>query len=226
MDHNAVVDQKLTEKYLLGELDPKTRDEFEDHYFECSHCALDVRLGALFVDESKAILAEERVLPDRPMRPVAPLKAPWLSWLRPAFAAPAMAMLLAVLAFQNLVTIPQIRHDLSRPQVFSSWTSVNVGTYGGEAPVVRTAPGQAFLLFVRIPPDPAFVSYTADLYNPAGRLEWSLKIPALAEQDQFPVQIPAANRESGIYKLAIRGLTTAGETKPVGQASFDLQNKK
>ena len=59
MDHDVVVRQKLTERYLLDELDPPARDEFEEHFFDCKECALDVRAGALFVEQSKVVLAEK-----------------------------------------------------------------------------------------------------------------------------------------------------------------------
>ena len=58
MDHEGVVRQKLTERYLLGELDDQTRQEFEEHYFDCPDCAVDVRAGALFVEQTKVVLAE------------------------------------------------------------------------------------------------------------------------------------------------------------------------
>ena len=59
MDHDVVVLQKTTERYLLGELDPDARHEFEEHFFDCPDCALDVRAGALFVEQSKVVLAEK-----------------------------------------------------------------------------------------------------------------------------------------------------------------------
>ena len=31
MDHNEAVRQKATERYLLDELDPELRDQFEEH---------------------------------------------------------------------------------------------------------------------------------------------------------------------------------------------------
>src|SRR5450631_2029029 len=60
MDHDVVVRQKMTERYLLDELDPAARDEFEEHFFDCADCALDVHAGALFVEQSKVVLAEGR----------------------------------------------------------------------------------------------------------------------------------------------------------------------
>jgi len=231
MDHDVVVRQKMTERYLLGELDPEARDEFEEHFFDCPDCALDVHAGALFVEQSKVALAEESepISAGLPVAPPVPVKPGWLaglrSMLRPAFAVPVMALLLAVIGYQNLVTYPQLRRELNSPQVLP-WASVNVGTWGSGGPVITTRPGKGFLLFVRIPPEGGYSHYTADLYNPAGKLEWSLTIPATSAQDQWPVQVPGANREAGSYTLAVRGISAAGESKEVGRASFELQIQK
>jgi hypothetical protein len=227
MDHDVVVREKITEKYLLQELNPEVRNEFEEHYFDCQECASDIRAGSEFVEHSKVVLAE------------APEAAPaytnshgvnravrgWFAWLRPAFAVPAVALLLVVIGYQNLVTYPELRSELKQPQVLP-WASVNVGTWGAGGPTLMVARGQGFLLFVRIPPDGTYARYTADLYNPGGKLEWSLTIPAIAGQDQWPVQVPGANRETGTYKLSVRGTNAAGESKDLGSTSFELQNQK
>jgi len=97
--------------------------------------------------------------------------------------------------------------------------------------VITTRRGEGFLLFVRIPPEAGYSHYTAELYNPAGKLEWSLTIPVASgketsAQDQWPVQVPGANRETGNYTLKVRGITAAGESKEVGLASFELQIQK
>jgi len=227
MDHEAVVRQKLTEQYLLNELSPQTRDEFEEHYFDCPKCALDVQAGVLFVEQSKLVLAEEPAAAGLRVPTVPSRKPGWFAWLRPAFAAPVMALLLAVIGYQNLVTIPQVRQSQDRPEVIQSWALVNIGTYAGDnLPAITPAPGKGFMLLVRIPPDGDFSSYLADLYNPAGKLEWSLTFPAIAGQDQWPVEVPGANRESGTYQLKVRGVTAAGESKEIGGASFELKIQK
>jgi len=117
MDHDVVVRQKLTEQYLLNELSPQTRDEFEEHYFDCPKCALDVQAGALFVEQSKIALAEEPAPAGLRVAPVPAAKPGWLAWLRPAFAMPVMALLLAVIGYQNLVMIPQVRKAQRRRAV-------------------------------------------------------------------------------------------------------------
>jgi hypothetical protein len=224
MDHDVVVRLKMTERYLLGELDPNARDEFEEHFFDCPDCALDVRAGALFVEQSKVVLAEESepVSAGSPVTAPIPARPGWFAWLRPAFAAPVMVLLLAVIGYQNLVTYPHLQQALNNPRVLA-WASVNVGTWGSGGPVISTHPGEGFLLFVRIPPDGSYSRHTADLYNPAGKLEWSLTIPASSTQDQWPVQVPRANRTAGSYILVVRGITAVGESKEVGRASFELQ---
>jgi hypothetical protein len=231
MDHDLVVRQKMTERYLLNELEASARDEFEEHFFDCPDCASDVRACALFVEHSKVALAKQSE-PFRgsvPASAAVPAQAAWFAgvrgMLRPAFAVPVMAVLLAVIGYQNLVTYPQMQQALNRPQVLP-WAQVNVGTYGSEGPVVTTRTGEGFLLFVRIPPEGGYGHYSADLYNPAGKLESSFTIPAVAGQDQWPVRIPGANREAGSYTLAVHGITTAGESKEVGRASFELQIQK
>ena len=233
MDHDTVVRQQMTERYMLDELDPQVRDDFEQHYFDCPVCALDVRSSALFVEQSKIVLAEKTgpVSAVMPAPTPVPAKPGWLSWLppvlRPAFVVPVMALLLAVIVYQNLVTYPQLRASSESPRVLP-WAAVNVGTWGAGGPVITTHPGEGFLLFVRIPPDGSYSRYTADLYNPEGKVEWSVAIPAVSAQDgslqdQWPVQIPGANRAAGSYNLAVRGVTAAGESKEVGRASFELQ---
>lgn len=225
MDHDAVVRQKMTERYLLNELDSEARNEFEEHFFDCPECVLDVRAGSVFVEQSKIVLAEKvEQVPGVAVPAVIPAKPGWFAWLRPAFAIPVLA-LLAVVGYQNLVTYPRLRATLDRPQLLS-WAPVNIGTWGAGGPVIATAPGKDFLLFVRIPPEGGYLHYTADLYSPAGKLEWSLTIPGTSASDVWPVQVPGANREAGSYTLAVRGVTAAGESKEVGRASFELQIQK
>jgi hypothetical protein len=220
MDHSEAVRLKATEQYFLQELDPDQLEQFEEHLFDCPHCALDVRAAAMFLEQSKNVLSRTDVT----AAAKTPVKAreAWFSRLRPAFLVPAMAALLLVIAYQNLITYPRLQSALHRPQVMP-WASVNVGTWGAGGPVVTTSPGKGFLLFVRIPPEGDSVRYTADLYNPAGGLEWSLNFPANPGQDQWPVQVPGATRQPGTYTLAVRGTTAAGRTKDLGRTSFELQ---
>lgn len=225
MDHDVAIRQKMTERYLLDELNAAAREEFEEHFFGCTACAFDVRAGATFVEQSKAALAKPP-MEDSVRQPLpAPSKPGWLSWLRPAFVVPAMALLLAVMGYQNLVTYPRLMKELNNPSVLP-FASVNIGTYGSEKPVIKAREREDFLVFARIPPEGEYSSYTADLYNPGGKLEWSVMIPAASAQDQWPIHVPGANRVAGSYSLAVRGVDARGESKELGRASFELQVEK
>lgn len=222
MDHDEVVRLKMTERYLLNELGSEDRDQFEEHFFVCQECAMDVRAGADFVSSSRVILAETPAHENQQVFTPAPRRSGWLSWWRPAFSVPVLALLLAIVGYQNLVVYPHLRARASQPQILP-WATVTVGTWGASPEAIAAQPGKGLILFLRIPPDKEYSSYIADLYSPAGRLECSLTIPAAGAQDQFPLVIPELSRTAGTYKIAVRGVNAAGQSKALGGTSFTLQ---
>jgi hypothetical protein len=222
MDHKDAVRLNATERYLLNELDPDQLDQFEDHLFGCPECALDLRAGAMFVEQGKNVLAE----PATATQEVRATRSDknWFSWLRLAFAVPAMALLVFIVGYQNLIELPAIRSKSALPEIMPSAT-MNIATRGGEVPIVPARPGQDFSLFVDLPPDGAFSSYIADLYNPAGSVEWSLQIPADAVMnDSLSVRVPGTGRPGGVYVLALRGVPRdGGGPSEIGRHSFELR---
>lgn len=58
MEHSEALKEMTAERYLLDELTPEVREEFEQHMFDCQECAFDIRAGAAFVDEAKTQLPE------------------------------------------------------------------------------------------------------------------------------------------------------------------------
>ncbi len=225
MNHDEVVRLKLTERYFLDELDPEKREEFEEHYFDCQECALDVRAASMFVEQSKTLLAEDSGKAVGPSAVSGSRGWLHLGWFRPGFAVAALAVLLAVIGYQNMVTYPHLEQAANRPQVVP-WASLNIGTRGSNTPIVPAARGGGFLLLLNIPPDSRYSRYIADLYNPAGKLEWSLTIPADMANDVSPVEVPGADREAGIYSLTVNGINVDGQNAQVGQATFELQIQK
>jgi hypothetical protein len=227
MDHEQAVRQNATERYLLDELDPEQRDQFEEHFFDCQDCATDVRAAAMFVEHSKEILAEPSADSSARETDADRSKKRWFEWLRPAFAVPAMALLLLIVGYQNLVQFPQLQSAASQPHVLPA-ISLRLLTYGSASEPITVAPGQSFLVNLILPPgdSDSYSSYQLDLYNPQGKIDSSLPVRAVSAASTWPIQIPGANRESGTYKLAVHGRTAEGETKEVGSSSFELQIHK
>lgn len=222
MDHKDAVRLRATERYLLNELDPDQLDQFEEHLFDCQDCALEVRAAAMFVEQSKNVLSE--TVGTIPMQVVTPVPPGWFSWLRPAFAVPVMALLLAVVGYQNLVELPTLKSASTLPQIMPS-ASINIATRGTDVPLIPTKKGQAFSLLVDLPPESGYSSYIADLYNPAGKIEWSLAVPAESvTNDSLSVRVPGTPRQAGVYILAVRGVPRDGNSpSEIGRHSFELR---
>ena len=223
MNHDEAVRQKATERYLLNELDPGTRDQFEEHLFDCQDCAVDLRAGAMFVEQSKVILGQPEVTV--PIRVPATAKPGWFAWLRPALAVPVLALLLAVIGYQNFVQVPHLESAANQPQALP-YASVNISTRGVVKTTVTTVPGQDFNLFVSIPPDPAYTAYTLELHNPAGQLKWSLRIPASSPDDTRSIHVPGAGLEQGTYQLVVKGITASGQSLDLGNYPVEVQLQK
>ncbi len=218
MNHEEAIRIKGTEQYLLNELSPELRDQFEEHFFECAECANDLRAGALLIEESKAIFAAEAVAPPSEVPSLLVTRPSWWAWLRPAIAVPVIALLLAVVAYQNW---PSKRS----PQVLQA-AYVNIGSRGAAVPTISTSKGQGFLLRLTVPPDQTYSSYSADIYAPDAKLSWSVKLPVSAGQDSYFIQVPAGSYNDGVYSVAIRGMAADGNTAELGRGSFELHISK
>ncbi len=57
MTHDEAVQITAVEQYVLGELPPPLRDEFEEHFFDCQECAIDVKAAAEFIASVKKMAA-------------------------------------------------------------------------------------------------------------------------------------------------------------------------
>jgi hypothetical protein len=226
MEHSEAIQLMAAEKYLLDELSADVRDEFEEHLFGCHECAMDMRTASVFLEQGKTVLAEPEVAIVREKDKSRP---GLFAWLRPAFAIPAMAALLLVIGYQNLVTLPQMTRSLkqltrplNKPQLLPA-TTVHLLTYGtNDSPPLVVHQGEGFLLNVIAPPDHRYPAYEADLSSPAGGVE-SVAISA-SDDDTWPIEFPGANRPSGKYQVTVYGVTAGGQNVQVGgSVSFQLQ---
>jgi hypothetical protein len=232
MDHDAVVRQSMTERYLLDELDSDARAEFEEHYFDCPECAADVYAGALFVEHGKAVLDVQESKSASSEKPVllgeqvpVPARSGWFGWLRPAIAMPAFALLLAVIGYQVRAN-RLLQQEANTPQILAS-AVVNVDHRGSEPVSVPVHAGQAFGLSLNVPPDGTYSFYKLDLYSPQGSLVWSRTIAG--GNATLSLYIPGSNvpgSDRALLTLAVHGITAGGESEDLGRYPIELQNQK
>jgi hypothetical protein len=113
MEHNRIVETQAVERYLLGDMLPEERKEFEEHYFLCAECARDVRAGARFRANARELLRNPEQFPE----PEVERRYAWWRWPTMVPLAAAFAML-GIITYQNAVYIP----GLLAPQFPSTLT--------------------------------------------------------------------------------------------------------
>ncbi len=207
MDHSEVVRLQAVEKYMLGELSPELRDQFEEHYFDCPTCAADVTALHTFMAASRMILKEEAVAQPAPREGNSKRRG-WFDWLRPAVALPAMAALAAVIFFQAVVTIPGLKERVARQsvaQVYESSFRVQGATRGEGSSKVTVSPDQSFALDFDFTPEQSFRSYKGMLIDPSGNTILSFRVPGSAANKELHLVVPGDKIHAGNYELVFIG---------------------
>jgi hypothetical protein len=239
MEHTQAIQLKAAERYVLGELPSDLREQYEEHFFSCVECAEEVNLAAAFVENSRAAMGSEPVMP--PVRlPVGAAQRPapsrWFgAFLRPSFAVPVFAALLMLVAYQAFLVIPRLKDGAPQfagalasagPQALASFSLITADSRGGEALTVTVAPGRPFSLYFDIPPDGHYSSYICELQNAAGKAEFSLNISAEQAKNAVQLLIPSASLGIGKHVLVVHGLGTqdgaAGSGTEVARYPFTL----
>ena len=241
MDCKQAEDLQLAVKYVLGELPPVQRDEYEDHYIDCPECAKDVYAAAAFTDTAREVFRQEGQ--SEAPGPVWE-RAGWLAWLKPAFAVPALAALLIVVAYQNMVTIPRAKRtavtEATVPNVrlpdsvivAGSTFSLHAlngrrGDDGGakEGDKIEVRPEESVALQLNFTPDRVFDSYMGRLMDSSGKEVFSVKFPGSSTNKRVQLAISAGTLKPGTYSLVFAGDPGAkgrGEGAEVLRYSFSV----
>jgi hypothetical protein len=225
MNHDEAIRLKAAEKYLLGELSAELRDQYEDHYFGCAECSQDVRTGAVFIDNARDVLGSGSVAEAGAKHHPALSGGWWTALLGPAFAVPALALLLLVAGYQNAVTIPHLRTALSQSEVaqtLPSFSLISENSRGGAPLAISVPAGKPFSFFVDIPPKGSYASYDCEFQTESGTPELSLNISAEEAKRTVQLLIPAGRLASGKHVLVVRGLDSQGklDADKIGVASY------
>src|SRR5713101_6957163 len=195
MDHSEAVRLQAAVKYVLGELPPAQRDEYEEHCFDCAECALDLKAAAAFVDTTREVLGEEAS--EKAPRFRVAVRGGLFEWLRPIVAVPAFAVLLLALSYPSLATVPR---------VLLPYPLIAANTRGIEAQTFRVRPDEPFGLYVDVPNDPAYNTYELRLEDPAGNSTTLRTVSYAQAQKTVVVEVPLG-KGPGVYQIVVLGLT-------------------
>jgi hypothetical protein len=234
MDHGEALQMMAAERYLLDELTPEERDAFELHMFGCHECALDIRAGASFISEAKSQLSKTVAEPPAPVPATGPPLKPtskkrgWSLLWQPAFAAPAFALLLGVIAFQNIATIPSLRRSATEPRVLYS-NPIHIGTRGSSHTAVEADRKEGLALSIELPQSSTYSSYVFELDDPTGKKVWTRTIarPTTdAENDNVvSLVIPGSGLQQASYTLVLSAITSENNRVEIDRRALDVQFK-
>jgi Putative zinc-finger len=202
MDHNQAIQLQAAVKYVLGELSQVQREEYEEHYFDCAECAVDLQALATFADTTREVLRQEKAsaLAAEPV----PARGGWLRWLQPVTAVPVFAALLLIVGYQNIVTIPSAREEAASgaAQLFVSSRAPKMAvTRGGEEVKLSVRQNESFPLKFDFTPTPTFDAYVCQLQDEAGRSILQLRVPGSFTNKELNLVVPANRLKPGKYTL-------------------------
>jgi hypothetical protein len=207
MDHNEAIQLQAAVKYVLGELSPVQREEYEEHYFECAECAVDLQALATFADTTREVLRQEPAYSFA--RDAAPAREGWFRWLQPIFAVPAFAALLLIIAFQNTVTIPQAREEATSgaAQLFVSSRVPKMAVTRGSDDIAKYSirPNESLPLKFDFTPSASANAYVCQLQDESGRSLLHLRVPGSFTNKELNLVIPANRIKPGKYTLIFTG---------------------
>ncbi len=227
MDHQEAVRLAAVEMYLLDELPPPRRAEFEEHFFVCQECALDLRMTSEFLATARKELGRGS-MGGAPLPRT--LKRLWLEiFWRPAVLAPVMAVLLAVIFYQNAVVLPRFNSEIVRlrqPDVMAAVSLIGGNSRGGTTSTASGPANRPVLLSLDIAATQEYASYVCVLVDASGAAVWRVPLSAVQARDTVAISIPAGNLRPGNYTLLVQGLkserTGAGAAEPADLARYKL----
>lgn len=202
MSHAEATDRNIVDLYVRGDLSPERELQFEAHYFECPECA-------------EAVAVEQSLRSFRP--------EPW--WRRWAFPilTPATAALLAMVAFQNLYSIPSLKARLAhlsipQPNTVITAHPVQMGLQDGEP---LTTPSATIELI--LPTGARSPFYRVALLG-QGKEPVSLVVPA-PQGSRLSLHVTTETLGHGPYNVLVYGLdrNASSDGPEIGQYYFTIQ---
>ena len=208
MNHQEAVQIEAVDKYLLNDMTPEIRDEFEEHFFDCQECSTDLRATAAFMDGARK---EFKSRPFGKAAAARPVESRSRAFWRPAVLTFALAASLLVIAYQNVVVYPHYKSEIAQlqaPEILPTVSLIGANSRGG--PKVSTTIGSAkrMQLVFDVPTQDRYTSYEAVLYAPTGVMLGKAQISSQAAKDTVTMDAPTGATLTGTYHLVVQGKTT------------------
>ena len=229
MNHIEFEATGAVERYLAGEMNEAEQMEFEEHYFECSACAEEVRIQTIFIANLEAVLHEPypvsretaRDFAPAPARPAA-VRPHW-----PIVAAMAAALVLAAgIGYQNLVQFPQMRRDLALANAEDSPPTFYLAETRSDSDTLAVPPGTRHIsIMLNQTPGRIFAFYECTLQDDRGKTLRAFRVRGPGNQEEWQIRLSTEGLSAQSYTLKVRGESTAtgANLEPVAEYHFRLE---
>jgi hypothetical protein len=220
MDHTEAVRTAAVDRYLLGQLSVSETEEFEQHFFDCLECSRELRAGAMFEDNARAVFLEESLaakrVPEKTRAAAGAKPSVWeWFWQRSWIAAPALAALLlaAITVYQASVVIPRLRTQLNAaltPQPVASYVLPPISR--GDARALQVPAGSRFYTIYMDPAwEGSFAAYICSVQDESGSTRFSVRLPAPPPGKPIEILMARSLLPSGRYTVTIRNAAESGK---------------
>ena len=224
MDHSEALRLQAAEKYVLGELSPELREKYEEHYFDCEECAENLKSAVAFVDVARDLFRQESHTEIRQ----AGGASPWISWLRPVIAAPAIAALLIVVIYEGFVAIPRLRRDAANARAVTAEKAdfvslIGANSRGEGARVYHIHRDRPVILEIDIAVSPEFANYVCQVREHSGRIVYQDRVSATDARSTVHLIVPRGGLAEGGYNLTVLGNSTSASNAASGRELDRIQ---
>jgi hypothetical protein len=231
MDHNEAVRLQAAEKYLLGELPREQHAAFEEHFFDCSACAEEMKATAAFMESARQVSRQQvsEAVDIKGLVPASTTRG-WFAWLRPPFAVPVFAALLLFIGYQNGVTIPNLKQAspgvvIGEGAKSFSLLSADSRGEGTSAPKIVVGSREDFRLEVDMPGN-SLTGYSCQIQDESGKVLASFTVSSEEAKNTVTRIIRGGSLKPGRYTIAIFKGQTPAQTdnqSAAAQKSFVIE---
>ncbi len=132
-------------------------------------------------------------------------------------AAAMLVANLAVVTYQNMVTIPGLKEQAKGnvPQALVGLTLLPQ-MRGANSKVVQAEPNRSFGLYIDIPPSDNFASYTCVIQSEDGTQQFPVQVSAETAKQPVLLSVPSSLLKPGKYVVVLRGNRKANDASEAG----------
>ncbi len=234
MDHVAIEEDNVVERYLMKQLSAADATRFEEHYLDCSECLEKLELSKRLYQGLQEVAAEEgtRVL----------ARSALLAWLlrRGPLQAGLGLALLAVVILPWALLMPEVsrvRRDNARvagelvqalsPQTRTPTYSLSPERSGpGEEPSTRITLGSTpewVVLTLQLPPFQSPAACRVRLREAEGETLWQSGQIEPDASGRVTLSVHSSWLAASDYVMELDALTPGGESQSVARFTFQVQ---